>query len=388
MSPRYVIEADGGSRGNPGPSGSGAVIIDAETGEILREISEYIGIATNNVAEYRAVLAALKALGDLPPADAITVRMDSKLVIEQLSGGWKIKHPDMRILAAQVQAIAQALPINYQWIPREQNSKADALANLAMDSRRNLEPALVEQVSVESPAMVKEFNRKLPSSVRAPGHVTQAPTTVILVRHGRTHLTESAKISGRGGENPPLSDLGREDATRVARLLAEFGKTGAYAHMDSPDAIITSPILRTRETASIIAERLGLSDVAIEDNIAEISFGTWDGKSNDEAKALDPELFEGWRGSWTVSPPDGESLETFDARIAEAQKGLVKKYAGRTVVVVAHVMPIRGLIGKVLGTPPSVYWSLQVAPCSVSVVRYWGSEAAEIITVNSTAHLG
>jgi probable phosphoglycerate mutase len=368
MSPKYVIEADGGSRGNPGPSGSGAVIIDSETGEILREISEYISIATNNVAEYRAVLAALKALSELPEATAITVRMDSKLVIEQLSGGWKIKHPDMQNLAAQVQSIARRLPITYQWIPREQNSKADALANLAMDSRQNLEPAMVEHLPSKTPAMVKEYN--------------------ILVRHGRTHLTESAKISGRGGENPPLSDLGREDAARAARFLAEFGKTGAYAHMSAPDAIVVSPILRTRETASIIAERLGISEVTVDENIAEISFGAWDGKTNDEAKAQNPELFEAWRGSWTVSPPEGESLDEFDKRIVSAKRSLVEKYAGRTVVVVAHVMPIRGLIGKVLDTPASVYWSLQVAPCSVSVVRYWGDEAAEIIAVNSTAHLG
>lgn len=388
MSPKYVIEADGGSRGNPGPSGSGAVIIDSETGEILREISEYIGTATNNVAEYRAVLAALKALSELPAATAITVRMDSKLVIEQLSGGWKIKHPDMQNLAAQVQSIARGLPITYQWIPREQNSKADALANLAMDSRQNLEPAMVEHLPSETPAMVKEYNHKLPSSVRAPGKVTQAPTTVILVRHGRTHLTESAKISGRGGENPPLSDLGREDAARAARFLAEFGKTGAYAHMSAPDAIVVSPILRTRETASIIAERLGICEVTVDENIAEISFGAWDGKTNDEARAQNSELFEAWRGSWTVSPPEGESLDEFDKRIVSAKRSLVEKYAGRAVVVVAHVMPIRGLIGKVLNTPASVYWSLQVAPCSVSVVRYWGDEAAEIIAVNSTAHLG
>ena len=92
---KLIIEADGGSRGNPGLSGAGAVVIDAASGNILREISEAVGIATNNVAEYSVVIFALEVAFEIDPAAEIVVRMDSKLVVEQMSGGWKIKHPDM-----------------------------------------------------------------------------------------------------------------------------------------------------------------------------------------------------------------------------------------------------------------------------------------------------
>ncbi len=95
----FIVEADGGSRGNPGPAGYGAVVSDAATGETLREAAEYIGVATNNVAEYRGLLAGLRAAHDLDPDATVHVRMDSKLVVEQMSGRWKIKHPDMKPLA-------------------------------------------------------------------------------------------------------------------------------------------------------------------------------------------------------------------------------------------------------------------------------------------------
>ena len=116
-----IIEADGGSRGKPGPSGSGAIVVDAATGLVIREISEFIGIATNNVAEYRALKAALEEVHRINPLAKVRVRMDSKLVIEQMSGNWKIKHPDMRALAIEVQQLTAGLNISYEWIPREEN---------------------------------------------------------------------------------------------------------------------------------------------------------------------------------------------------------------------------------------------------------------------------
>ncbi|MFD9648596.1 reverse transcriptase-like protein, partial [Streptomyces sp. NPDC059082] len=96
-----VVEADGGSRGNPGPAGYGAVVLDPATGETLAETAEFIGVATNNVAEYKGLVAGLKAARELFPDATVHVRMDSKLVVEQMSGRWKIKHPDMKPLAAE-----------------------------------------------------------------------------------------------------------------------------------------------------------------------------------------------------------------------------------------------------------------------------------------------
>jgi ribonuclease H / adenosylcobalamin/alpha-ribazole phosphatase len=132
---RLLVEADGGSRGNPGLAGYGAVVRDASTGEVLAEVSEAIGHATNNVAEYSGLLAGLRAAAKLAPGADAEVRMDSKLVVEQMSGRWKIKHPDLRALAAQAAEAARALGrVTYTWVPRERNTHADRLANEAMDA--------------------------------------------------------------------------------------------------------------------------------------------------------------------------------------------------------------------------------------------------------------
>ncbi|WP_055602159.1 bifunctional RNase H/acid phosphatase [Streptomyces aureus] len=129
-----IVEADGGSRGNPGPAGYGAVVLDPVTGETLAEAAEYIGVATNNVAEYKGLVAGLKAARSLFPDATVHVRMDSKLVVEQMSGRWKIKHPDMKPLAAEAGRVFPAGRVRYEWIPRERNKHADRLANEAMDA--------------------------------------------------------------------------------------------------------------------------------------------------------------------------------------------------------------------------------------------------------------
>ncbi len=99
-----LIQADGGSRGNPGKAAYGAVLSDADTGEVIAEDGSTIGIATNNVAEYSGLIAGLKLAAEFTPDADIEVRMDSKLVVEQMSGNWKIKHPDMKPLAMEAHA--------------------------------------------------------------------------------------------------------------------------------------------------------------------------------------------------------------------------------------------------------------------------------------------
>jgi len=135
MKRRLLVEADGGSRGNPGAAGYGAVVRDATTGAVLAEVSEPIGRATNNVAEYSGLLAGLRTAGQLAPGAEAEVRMDSKLVVEQMSGRWRIKHPDLQALAAEARQAARALGrVTYTWVPRERNTHADRLANEAMDT--------------------------------------------------------------------------------------------------------------------------------------------------------------------------------------------------------------------------------------------------------------
>lgn len=129
----WEVEADGGSRGNPGPAAYGAVVLNG--GEVVRELAGGLGVATNNVAEYNALLAALRWLGENTNAtEPVEVRMDSRLVVEQMSGNWRIKHPDMRALAIAARDSYPPTLVRYIWVPRLDNTRADALVNEVLDS--------------------------------------------------------------------------------------------------------------------------------------------------------------------------------------------------------------------------------------------------------------
>jgi probable phosphoglycerate mutase len=136
---RLIVEADGGSRGNPGQAGSGTLVIDPESGEVLAEIGLYVGIASNNVAEYKGMIAGVTKALQIDPHAELHVRMDSKLVVEQMSGRWKIKHPGMAELAREAHGILAGTVVSFEWIPRLENSRADRLANEAMDKRMSFE---------------------------------------------------------------------------------------------------------------------------------------------------------------------------------------------------------------------------------------------------------
>ena len=132
---KVIIEADGGSRGNPGPAGYGAVVLDPVTDQVLVERAEGLGVTTNNVAEYQGLIAGLRAAIELG-ATEVDVRMDSKLVVEQMCGRWKIKHPAMQPLAREATELVREIgSVRFEWIPRLRNSRADALANQAMDAQ-------------------------------------------------------------------------------------------------------------------------------------------------------------------------------------------------------------------------------------------------------------
>jgi ribonuclease H / adenosylcobalamin/alpha-ribazole phosphatase len=371
---KLIVEADGGSRGNPGVSGAGAVVMDATNGLILKQISENVGIATNNVAEYSALIFALEAAFEIDPAAQVLVRMDSKLVVEQMSGRWKIKHPDMLSLGARVQKLIAGKSVEFVWIPREQNVLADELANKAMDG----EPAAA--------AAAIEFNQVAPSSIRAPESFVTEATTLIMVRHGRTALTESRKISGGDGENPDLSELGQKDASDVATELSRVGNSGAFGFLSKPVAVIHSPIKRALQTASKIAQRLQIEQIELAD-LREIGFGDWDGLTNEELLVAHEKQYQSWRGSYDIAPPNGESLKDFDVRVNRSLDFLLDKFAGQTVVVVAHVMPIRGLLRIASDASIAGFWRVDLGPASISIARFWGREGAEVVCINSTSHL-
>jgi len=395
MTNPIIIEADGGSRGNPGSAGSGAILLDSVTGAVLGEIALYIGVATNNVAEYRAVLAAIELANEIAPEARLFIRMDSKLVVEQMSGRWKIKHDAMSELSVLVAKAIGKRQVDFEWIPREQNTRADALANEAMDAEKSVVRKFVSADDTQSIQVISslesasslEYNSTLPSSVRAPKNVKSPLTTLIMVRHGRTALTETHRLSGRGGEDPQLSELGVLDASNVAAELLKVGVTGFLSSVEAPAVIVSSPIRRTRQTAEIIGKQLGLP-VEVEEDIAEISFGEWDGHTNAEVQQKWPVEFENWKGDISIAPPGGgESLEEFDKRVQEGRKRILSKYSGQTVIVVSHVMPIRGFIKTAFASDWPSYWRISVAPCSMTVLRFWGEEAAEVTCTNYVGHL-
>jgi ribonuclease H / adenosylcobalamin/alpha-ribazole phosphatase len=392
----FIVEADGGSRGNPGPAGYGCVVLDAVTGETLVEAYEYLGVVTNNVAEYRGLLACLRAAHDLDPAARVHVRMDSKLVVEQMSGRWKIKHPDMKPLALEAGRVFPPGRVTYEWIPREQNKRADRLANEAMDSgasassvrklsadsaEADVRPADAETDVADVRAAKAAADVRAATAVAGPGWAPAdmgAPATFVLLRHGETPLTPQKRFSGSGGTDPSLSDIGREQARRAAEALAE---RGTIQH------ILASPLTRTKETAAAVAERLGI-EVTVEDGLIETDFGAWEGLTFGEVRERYPDDLTAWLSDPEAQPTGGgESFAATATRIAATRDKLVAAYAGRTVLLVTHVTPIKTFVRLALGAPPESLFRMELSAASMSVVAYYADGNASVRLLNDTSHL-
>ncbi|MFN8076178.1 MAG: bifunctional RNase H/acid phosphatase [Kineosporiaceae bacterium] len=395
MSRRFVVEADGGSRGNPGPAGYGAVVRDADTGELVAEAAEAIGTASNNVAEYSGLIAGLRAAVAADPDCTVEVRMDSKLVVEQMSGRWQVKHPDMKVLALQARRVMDPARVRYTWVPREKNKHADRLANEAMDAAaagRTWSPSGPAAPQPATPAAATAasdtYASGAPSSSRAPRAADLGePTTLVLVRHGRSAHTESGRVSGAGGADPELSPAGLGDAARAAAAVAGLSAPqGLLPGLPRIAAVVASPMRRTRQTADAVAGALGLP-VTVDEGWIEASFGEWDGLTYGEIARRWPQEFAAWQGSMTLAPPGGESLDALSVRVSSALRRTVAAHAGRVVVVVSHMTPIRAVVREALDAGPSALWRVRLAPCSLTVVRFWGDGGAELVTVNATAHL-
>nr|WP_203598036.1 bifunctional RNase H/acid phosphatase [Streptomyces sp. SID7909] len=386
MPRRFVVEADGGSRGNPGPAGYGAVVIDPDTGETLAETAEYIGVATNNVAEYKGLVAGLRAVGALiadgPVGTAVQVRvrMDSKLVVEQMSGRWKIKHPDMKPLAAEAAAVLPGADLSYEWIPRERNKHADRLANEAMDAGRRgdrWEPS-ASTAALDTPRALVAADPVTPQVGWGSAPDLGAPATLVLLRHGETALTPQKRFSGSGGTDPELSPAGLEQAERAA---------SAFAARGTVQEIVSSPLRRCRQTAGAVAARLGL-EVRVEDGLRETDFGAWEGLTFGEVKERYGDDLDAWLASPDAAPTGGgESFAEVADRVAAARDGLVTRYAGRTVLVVTHVTPIKTLVRLALGAPPEALFRMELSAASVSSVAYYADGNASVRLLNDTSHL-
>ncbi|WP_137816115.1 bifunctional RNase H/acid phosphatase [Gandjariella thermophila] len=389
-----VVEADGGSRGNPGPAGFGAVVVDAGTGEVLAERIGGLGRTTNNVAEYQGLIAGLRAAAELG-AESVDVRMDSKLVVEQMSGRWKVKQPHLQPLARQARELAASFArVTYRWVPRERNRRADQLANDAMDAQARGAPPTLEEHTAPPPEKDPERDAGGPSQAALIGipednaaeaaqtappaawsGATGTPTRLLLLRHAQTEHSAQRRYSGRG--DVPLTDLGMRQAGAAARRLAA---------MDDIVTIVSSPLRRARQTADEVAAATG-AEIVLEDGFTEVDFGAWEGLTFAEAAARDPDLHRRWLADPAVPPPGGESFAEVHRRVRRARDTLIAKHGGATLVVVSHVTPIKTLLWMALDAGPSVLYRMHLDLISLSVVEFYPDGHASVRLVNDTCHL-
>ncbi|QIK65938.1 bifunctional RNase H/acid phosphatase [Nocardioides sp. HDW12B] len=387
---RVVAEADGGSRGNPGSAAYGAVLKDAATGGLIAERGERIGVATNNVAEYRGLIAALELYNAHAEGAELEVRMDSKLVVEQMSGRWKIKHPDMRPLAERARSLAPA-GTTYTWIPRGENVHADRLANEALDGPLGVvvgeaptarDAAQDAEVTETAVARTDEVDPDHAEPVPTPPWEQGAPTVLVLVRHGETDDTSARLFSGHSGRDPELNALGRAHVAAAASWLAPL--------FEEPPVVLTSPLRRTRETAAVLVEAISRElgagadlEAVVDDGLVEAGFGTWEGLTYTQVLERDAELFTAWLGD-----PDrragttGDSMNGMAERMRVVRDRLLETYAARVVVAATHLTPIKMLVSEVLGLPMESVFKTEISPASVTVLAWYPDGRAVVRLLN------
>ncbi|MEU7794347.1 bifunctional RNase H/acid phosphatase [Micromonospora tulbaghiae] len=374
-----VIEADGGSRGNPGPAGYGAVVRDPETGEVLAERSESIGTATNNVAEYRGLIAGLEAAAELGAAE-VEARMDSKLVVEQMCGRWQIKHPGLRPLAAQAAGlVSRFTAVRFTWVPRERNRHADALANAAMDAAASgAAPASAGKAAAREATVVRATGTD-PATTPASWEPrpTEEATRLILVRHGETERTVQKRYSGRG--DVPLTERGRAQARATAARVAALAPSVA--------AVVSSPLSRCTATAEAVAAQVGNPPVRTDDDLIECDFGVWEGHTFAEVREGWAAELDAWLASTRVAPPKGESFVTVAERTGRAVDRLRSAYPGETVVVVSHVSPIKLVLRDALAAGDAFLHRLYLDTAGISVLDLYPDGGVAVRSVNDTSHL-
>jgi probable phosphoglycerate mutase len=388
VSRHFVVETDGGSRGNPGPAAFGALVRDPQTGQVLAQQGEYLGVVSNNVAEYSGLVAGLRMAATLDPDCTVEVRMDSKLIVEQMSGRWKIKHEDMRRLALQARDVLPPARVSYTWVPRAQNKDADRLVNEAMDDAAQGRPW---RGALPSPATTVESTAEAAQAVTAASSASEdraagrawsgadvgSPTTLVLLRHGATVHTPDRRFSGSGGDDPPLSDDGRRQVRLVAQVLAAGGPV---------DAVVCSPLRRTRETAQVVADLLGLP-VREDGAWRECSFGQWDGLTMAEVVERWPDELAAWQASTSVAPPDGESFDDVERRVRVARDRTLARHPRQRVLVVTHVTPIKQLVRLAIGCGPEALWRLDSSAASLTTTRWWPDGGSSLASFNETSHL-
>jgi probable phosphoglycerate mutase len=205
-----------------------------------------------------------------------------------------------------------------------------------------------------------------------------APTTLVVVRHGVTQQSVEHRFSGLNGFDPPLIDLGVRQAQAAAEELVRRG--GA-------DVLVCSPLQRTRQTAAIIAERLGMGEPVVVDGIAEADFGEWDSQTFAEVKSRWPEELAAWLASTEVAPPGGESFAAVRRRVDAARAELTERFPRQRILAVSHVTPIKVLVQQVLEAPAASAFRFELAPCSLTTLAWWADGISTVFGMGERGHL-
>jgi broad specificity phosphatase PhoE/ribonuclease HI len=380
---KLVVEADGGSRGNPGPAGYGALVRDPLTGEVLAEMGDSLGTTTNNAAEYSGLVAGLRAAASLAPGADVEVRMDSKLVVEQMSGRWQIKDGNLRSLARTAQDEARRLGrVSYVWVPRARNAHADRLANQAMDaaagtgeSDRQTRGGANRKKKEISPERDDAGDSSEPGPATGWNPPSGQPTTTLLLRHGQTAMSTERRFAGRG--DIPLTEEGLRQAGAAADRLAARGGI---------DLIVTSPLQRARKTAEAVARATG-APLEADDGLAELDFGKWEGLTIVEASERWPDEVSAWLGNPDAAPPGGESFTAAIVRVGAALDRLLAAHQLRTLLLVSHVSPIKIAACRAMLAPPATLFRIQLDVASLCEIDWYADGPAMVRSINDTAHL-
>lgn len=412
-----ILRTDGGSRGNPGPAGFGAVLL-TQTNEIIGTFTGYLGEATNNVAEYRGLIAGLHAARARHITE-LEVELDSVLIVNQLNGKWKIKHEAIKPLAtAAQQLIRQFKKITFTWIPREKNTIADSLANLAMDTPNRYhvdesDYASFHQVegtpsshngtsspreenyspTKESPDNNKDHlvtpadtathtvteKRSIDNQPLTPGwgNVPSNSTRFILLRHGQIPLSVERRLAGTTTQS--LTSVGQAQMHAAGHFLRK--------HNHPIDAFYISPMVRCQESFDIVSQYVSDVPHYTDNRLQETDFGDWEGLTLEEVKQTESQLFSQWMQNTGVCPPHGESIDSTYARVQDFIREKTLTHPGATLLLCTHVGPIKAALGNALNVGTRIMFDIFLELASVSVIDVKASGKGYVRCINETAYL-
>lgn len=200
-------------------------------------------------------------------------------------------------------------------------------------------------------------------------------TTTLLLRHGQTPLSTERRFAGRG--DIPLTETGLQQAAAAAGMLARRGRI---------DLVLTSPLRRAQQTAMAVAQRAG-APMAIDDDLAETDFGSWEGMTFAEVRQRWPQEMSDWLSDAEAAPPGGESFAAVASRVESALARLLAGHAGERVVVVSHVTPIKLMVCRALLAPTSALFRMHLDVASLTEAVWFADGPALLRSLNETAHL-